>query len=272
MANLNNREKRALFRLDQHENSRVKNVIAIVSGKGGVGKSLVTSLMAVEMANKGYKTAILDADITGPSIPKAFGLSGKLEYTDQGAQPMQTSKGIKVVSTNLLIDTESSAVVWRAPILTGAIRQFWTDIAWGDVDYMFVDLPPGTSDPQLTIFQSIPLMGIIIVTSPQDLVTMIVEKAMDMAQKINIPVLGVVENFSYFQAPDTGVKYEIFGKSKTGDFLQKHNLDLLAEIPINSEIADLVDRGAIEELDTSFMNDGIEKILRFEENEQDEAE
>lgn len=267
MNNLNDREKRALFRLDTNKFSNVKNVIAIVSGKGGVGKSLTTSLLAIEVANRGYKTAILDADITGPSIPKTFGLHGKLTGGEQGIEAMSTQKGIKVVSTNLLIDTETSAVVWRAPILTGAIRQFWQDITWGDIDYMFVDLPPGTSDAQLTIFQSIPLMGIVIVTSPQELVSMIVEKAMDMATRVDIPIIGVIENFSYFTAPDTGKKYEIFGKSKTNQILEKHNLNLLANIPVRPEIAEMVDKGEIENIDTSFMSDAVDKILEFEEDE-----
>ena len=267
MNNLNHREKRAIFRIDTNEFSNVKNVIAIVSGKGGVGKSLTTSLLAIEMTNRGYKTAILDADITGPSIPKAFGLQGKLSGGENGIEAMLTKKGIKVVSTNLLIDTENSAVVWRAPILTGAIRQFWQDISWGEIDYMFVDLPPGTSDSQLTIFQSIPLMGVVIVTSPQELVSMIVEKAMDMAIKVDIPVIGVIENFSYFQAPDTGKIYEIFGKSKTNKILDKYNLKLLGNIPIRSEIAEMVDLGKIEKIDTSFMSGAVDEILEFEKNE-----
>lgn len=267
MKNLEDREKRATFRLETNQYSNVKNVIAVVSGKGGVGKSLVTSLLAMEMANRGYKTAILDADITGPSIPKSFGLHGKLSSGKHGIEAMSTNKGIKITSTNLLIDTETSAVVWRAPMLTGAIRQFWQDITWGEIDYMFVDLPPGTSDAQLTIFQSIPLMGIVIVTSPQELVSMIVEKAMDMATRVGIPVIGVIENFSYFLAPDTGKKYEIFGKSKTHKILDKYNLNLLANIPIKPEIAEKIDEGKIEEIDTSFMKDAVNKILEFEENE-----
>lgn len=266
MTNLNNREKRAIFRLNQNQYSNVKNVIAIVSGKGGVGKSLVTSLLACEMSKKGYKTAILDADITGPSIPKAFGLKGKLDFTEKGTVPMISEKGTKVVSTNLLLDNEESSVVWRAPILTAAIRQFWEDIAWGDVDYMFVDLPPGTSDPQLTIFQSIPLMGIIVVTSPQEVVSIIVEKAMDMAKKLQLPVIGVVENFSYFIAPDTKKKYEIFGESKTKKVLLQNNVELIAEIPINSDIAKNVDDGKIEYLSENYMDLAIEKILQFEKD------
>lgn len=268
MNDLNNRQKRTLFRLETNEFSNVKNVIAVVSGKGGVGKSLTTSLLALEMANRGYKCAILDADITGPSIPKAFGITGRIVSSERGPEAMTSKKGIKVVSTNLLIDTETSAVVWRAPILTGAIRQFWQDITWGEIDYMFVDLPPGTSDAQLTIFQSIPLMGIVVVTSPQELVSMIVEKAMDMATKVNIPVIGVIENFSYFEAPDTGKRYDIFGSSKTNKILDKYNLKLMAQIPIRPEIAELVDEGKIEELDTSFMSDAIDDILEFEKNEK----
>lgn len=262
-----NREKRALFKLDQNEFSNVKNVIAVVSGKGGVGKSMVTSLLASEMAKKGFKIAILDADITGPSIPKAFGLSQRLQITDRGTEPSVSRTGVKVVSTNLLIDQETSAVVWRAPIITGAIRQFWQDISWGDVDYMFVDLPPGTSDSQLTIFQSIPLMGIIVVTSPQQLVSMIVEKAMDMANKIQIPVLGVIENFSYFKAEDTGNIYKIFGDSNISQIIKKHHIDLLANIPIIPNIAKKIDEGKVEDLDLNLFEKVIEKILKFEKYE-----
>lgn len=267
MTNLNNREKRAIFRLEQNPNSNVKNVIAVVSGKGGVGKSLVTSLLASEMNKDGKTTAILDADITGPSIPKAFGLKDKLKFTDLGTVPALTKNGIKVVSTNLLLDNEGSSVVWRSPILTAAIRQFWQDIAWGDVDYMFVDLPPGTSDPQLTIFQSIPLMGMVVVTSPQEVVSLIVEKAMNMAKKLNIPVIGIVENFSYFIAPDTGVRYDIFGESKTEKLLKDNDVELIGEIPINPEIAKFVDEGRLEDLETSYMRKTIERIYEFEENE-----
>lgn len=266
---LNDREKRAIFRLAQHKNSNVKNAIAIVSGKGGVGKSLVTSLIASEMNKLGYKIAILDADITGPSIPKAFGLKEKIQMREGvGMVPAETKNGIKIVSTNLLIDKRTSAVVWRSPILTAAIRQFWQDIAWGDVDYMFIDLPPGTSDPQLTIFQSIPLMGIIVVTSPQELVSEIVEKALDMAQKLTIPVIGLVENFSYFIAPDTGNKYEIFGKSSVKKILENKDIKLLAQIPIDPKISELVDKGNIEDLKEQYMNNLINNILEIEKNEK----
>lgn len=265
---LSNREKRAIFRLHQNQSSNVQNVIAIVSGKGGVGKSLVTSLLSSQMNKRGFKTAILDADITGPSIPKSFGLKGRLQVSDKETLPAVSNGGVKIVSTNLLIDNETSAVVWRSPILTAAIRQFWQDIAWGDVDYMFVDLPPGTSDPQLTIFQSIPLMGIIVVTSPQELVNTIVEKAMDMATRLEIPVIGVIENYSYFHAPDTDKIYHIFGESKAKEHLSSKGIELLAQIPIKSEFANLIDQGKVEEIDSSFLDSTIDKILEYKENEQ----
>ena len=268
MTDFNAKRKQALFNLETNENSQVKNVIAVVSGKGGVGKSMVTSTLAVAMAKKGYKVAILDADITGPSIARAFNLKGRLEVADKGLNPMVTKEGIKIVSANLIIDDEKSAVVWRAPMLTGAIRQFWTDVNWGEIDYMFVDLPPGTSDAQLTIFQSITLMGIIMVSSPQDLVNMIVEKALGMANKLDIPILGLVENFSYFKAPDTGKKYEIFGKSKVGELSEKYGLDILAQIPINPKFADLIDQGKVESIDTSFLDEAVEKIEGFEKYEK----
>lgn len=267
MTDFNTKRKQALFNLETNVNSKVKNVIAVVSGKGGVGKSLVTSSLAVAMAKKGYKIAILDADITGPSIARAFNLRGRLEVADKGLNPMLSKEKIKIVSANLIIDDEKSAVVWRAPMLTGAIRQFWTDVNWGQIDYMFVDLPPGTSDAQLTIFQSISLMGIIMVSSPQDLVNMIVEKALGMANKLDIPVLGLIENFSYFKAPDTGKKYEIFGKSKVEDLSRKYGIDILAKIPINPVFADLVDQGKVESIDTSFLDEAIEKIEGFEKDE-----
>lgn len=266
MINLTDREKRALFRLEQNTFSKVKNVIAVVSGKGGVGKSLVTSLLAAEMSKKGYKTAILDADITGPSVPKAFGLTEKLNFGDNGTEPALSKNGVKIVSTNLILDSSSSATVWRSPILTAAIRQFWQDIAWGDVDYMFVDLPPGTSDPQLTVFQSIPLMGIIMVTSPQDLVNMIVEKAMDMTDKLGIPVLGFIENYSYFTAPDTNKEYKIFGESKLDKIVAEKGLEILARLPIKEEFAKAVDNGQIEDLEDSYFDRAIERIIEFEKN------
>lgn len=259
------REKRAIFYEATNPQNKIKNVIGVVSGKGGVGKSLVTSLLASAMNKKGYKTAILDADITGPSIPKAFGVKGPLMAYTNGTYPAQSSCGVKIVSTNLILDDETSPVVWRGPVLSGAIKQFWADIIWEEVDYMFVDLPPGTSDAILTVFQTIPLMGIVVVTSPQDLVSMIVDKAFALAERMEIPVLGLVENFSYFQAPDTGVKYEIFGKSKAEEIAEKRNTDLLCRIPIKPEITELVDKGRIEDIDMAFMDEAVKKLENYKE-------
>ncbi|MGF0039977.1 P-loop NTPase [Peptoniphilaceae bacterium SGI.131] len=259
------REKRAIFYEGTNPQNKIKNVIGVVSGKGGVGKSLVTSLLASAMNKKGYKTAILDADITGPSIPKAFGVKGPLMAYSNGTYPAESAYGVKIVSTNLILDDETSPVVWRGPVLSGAIKQFWADIIWEDVDYMFVDLPPGTSDAILTVFQTIPLMGIVVVTSPQDLVSMIVDKAFALAEKMEIPVLGLIENFSYFQAPDTGVRYEIFGKSKAEEIAKKRSTDLLCRIPINPQITELVDRGRIEDLDLAFMDEAVSKLENYKE-------
>lgn len=259
---------RPLFELPQNKNSNVKNAIAIVSGKGGVGKSFVTAILTSHFAKANYKTAILDADITGPSIPKAFGLNERLKNTEYGTIPAISKSGIKIVSLNLLIDNEKSAVVWRAPMLTGAIRQFWQDISWGEVDYMFIDLPPGTSDAQLTVFQSINLMGIIIITSPQDLVNMIVEKALDMAKKLNIPIIGVIENFSYFKAEDTGNIYHIFGESNTEKILKKYDLELLGKIPINPIFAKYVDEGKIEDINFPCLDKSLKKIIGWNKDEK----
>ncbi len=262
---MDKRQERAIFYEPTNSMSKVKNVIGVVSGKGGVGKSLVTSLLASALNKKGYKTAILDADITGPSIPKAFGVTERLKSYNEGTYPSKSKNGVKMASINLVIDDDTSPVVWRGPVLSGAIKQFWKDIIWEDVDYMFVDLPPGTSDATLTVFQTLPLAGIVLVTSPQDLVSMIVEKAKKMADKMSIPIIGVVENYSYFQAPDTQKIYEIFGKSKIEELAKEKNLDLLARIPIRPDIAELVDAGKIEDLDVSFMDHAIEKIINFEE-------
>lgn len=259
------REKRALFYEPTNSMSNIKNVIGVVSGKGGVGKSLVTSLLASEMAKKGYKTAVLDADITGPSIPKAFGVHEPLPSYKEGTYPSMSKGGVKLASMNLILEDDSMPVVWRGPVLSGVIKQFWKDIIWEDVDYMFVDLPPGTSDAILTVFQTIPLKGIVLVTSPQDLVSMIVDKAQNMAKKMDIPVIGVVENFSYFVAPDTNKVYEIFGKSKIEKLAPEKGLELLAQIPIKPEIAEKVDAGKIEEVNGDFMNKAIEAIENFEE-------
>ena len=229
--------------------SSIKRVIGVVSGKGGVGKSLVTSLLAVAMARKGYSTAILDADVTGPSIPKAFGLHGLCDGNDRGILPFTSKEGIKVMSVNLLLQDETAPVVWRGPVISGTVKQFWTDVVWGEVDFMFVDMPPGTGDVPLTVFQSIPLSGIIVVTSPQDLVSLIVSKAVNMANMMNIPILGVVENYSYFECPDCGKRHYIYGEGKTEEVADSFGLPVIAKLPIDPEIAKLCDMGIIEAWD-----------------------
>ncbi len=234
--------------------SHVKHVIGVVSGKGGVGKSLVTSLMAITMARKGFKTAILDADITGPSIPKVFGVNKeKAGATDMGILPVESKGGVKIMSVNLLLEDESDPVLWRGPILGNIVKQFYSDTVWGDVDYMFVDMPPGTGDVPLTVYQSLNVDGIIIVTSPQDLVSMIVEKAVKMADLMQIPIYGIIENYSYFHCPDNGIDYKIFGDSHVEDVLKKHDLMLLGRLPIDPKIAELCDKGALETIDKTML-------------------
>ena len=229
-----------------HELSNIKKIIGIVSGKGGVGKSMVTSLAAVAMQRRGYQTAILDADITGPSIPKAFGLKGKAQSDGTALFPVCSKMGTQVMSVNLLLEDENSPVVWRGPVIAGAVKQFWTDVVWNDVDYMFVDMPPGTGDVPLTVFQSLPIDGIIVVTSPQDLVSMIVTKAVKMAEMMNIPILGIVENYSYLRCPDCGKEINVFGESHVEEVAEKHGLQVLAKLPIDPELASLCDKGMIE--------------------------
>ncbi len=233
----------------QNELSNVKKVIGIVSGKGGVGKSLVTSLLAVGKSKEGKKTAILDADITGPSIPRAFGISGGVEGDANGIYPRKSVGGVKIVSSNLLLDDETDPVIWRGPIIAGMVKQFWTDVIWDDVDFMFVDMPPGTGDVPLTVFQSIKLDGIIIVTSPQDLVSMIVEKAVKMANKMNIHIYGVVENMSYVVCPDCGKHIDIFGSGKVDKVARDFNLPVLGKLPMDKNIAMCVDHGDVESID-----------------------
>ncbi len=243
-----------------HELSNVKKVIGIVSGKGGVGKSSVTSMLATLTRRMGFNTAILDADITGPSIPKAFGIKGHAEGSEAGLIPMLSKTGIEVMSTNLLLENETDPVVWRGPVIAGMVKQFWTDVIWNEVDFMFIDMPPGTGDVPLTVYQSIPVDGIIIVTSPQELVGMIVEKAVNMANKMNIKVLGIVENLSYFVCPDNGKKYNIFGKSKVEEVAQKHKIKNLAKLPIKPEIAELCDSGNIELFEGDELNGMVSMI------------
>ena len=234
--------------------SKVKRVIGIVSGKGGVGKSLVTSMMAVTMKRRGYSTAILDADITGPSIPKAFGLKGGcIEGSELGMFPAMTKTGIEVMSLNLLVEEETKPVVWRGPVIAGTVKQFWNEVVWNDVDFMFVDMPPGTGDVPLTVFQSLPLDGIIIVTSPQELVSMIVEKAVNMASLMDIPVLGLVENYSYIVCPDCGKVIRPYGESKIDALATNYGTEVLAKLPIDSDLALQCDKGLIELFEGEYM-------------------
>lgn len=235
--------------------SSVKKVIGVVSGKGGVGKSLVTSAMAVMMNRRGYKTAVLDADITGPSIPKAFGLTEKCMGSEFGILPVTTKTGIDVVSINLLLENETDPVVWRGPVIAGTVKQFWTEVVWNDVDYMFIDMPPGTGDVPLTVFQSLPIDGIIVVASVQDLVGMIVEKAAKMANLMNVPILGLVENMSYFKCPDCGKEHKIFGDSHIEDIAAKYGTEVLAKLPIDPSLAKCTDTGTME----LFVGDYFEK-------------
>lgn len=231
-----------------HAKSSVKKVIAVVSGKGGVGKSLVTALMACEMNRRGAHVGVLDADVTGPSAPRAFGITQKATTDGNVILPVASAEGIDVMSVNLLLENDADPVVWRGPIIASAVKQFWSDVLWEDIDYMFIDMPPGTGDVPLTVFQSIPVNGIIVVTSPQDLVSMIVEKAMRMAEMMNIPVLGLVENMSYVECPDCGKKFSIFGESKLEEIAQQHKTRVLGRLPIKREIAAAVDAGVIESI------------------------
>ena len=240
--------------------SNVKKVIAVVSGKGGVGKSTVTSMLAVSMARKGYKVGVLDADITGPSVPKAFGVSECQGATEDGLYPGMSRGGIQVMSINLLLDDPSAPVLWRGPVIAGAVKQFWTDVIWEDVDYLFVDMPPGTGDVPLTVFQSLPVDGVVIVTSPQDLVSMIVPKAVKMANMMHIPVLGFVENYAYLTCPDCGKKISVFGESKLDQVAKEFDLPILARLPIDPAVAQACDHGLMETVDTSVLKDAVAAV------------
>ena len=243
--------------------SNVKKVIAVVSGKGGVGKSTVTSMLAVAMARKGKRVGVLDADITGPSAPTAFGVTECQGASEEGLYPAISRGGIQIMSINLLLDNPADPVVWRGPVIAGAVKQFWTDVIWEDVDYMFVDMPPGTGDVPLTVFQSLPVDGIVIVTSPQDLVSMIVSKAVKMANMMNIPVLGFVENYSYLLCPDCGKKISVFGQSHLDDVAAKFNLPVLARLPIDPKVAESYDNGLMETVDTTAVNAVIEAVEKM---------
>ena len=240
--------------------SHIGKVIAVVSGKVGVGKTLVTSMMAVNMRRRGHQVGIMDADVTGPSIPKAFGVYEKAEGSEDGIFPIPTTTGIRTISVNNLLENDSDPVLWRGPIIAGLVKQFWTDVLWGDIDYLFVDMPPGTGDVPLTVFQSIPVDGIIIVTSPQDLVSMVVSKAIKMAEMMNVPVLGIVENYSYFKCPDCGTEHEIFGPSKADEVAKAFDLDVLAKLPIDPKLAALCDRGMIEAFEGDWLDEAAAKL------------
>ena len=248
------------FRAAANANSRVSKVIAVMSGKGGVGKSLVTGMLAVGAAQRGLKTAVLDADITGPSIPTAFGIAEHAVADEGGILPCRSETGIGVMSLNLLVENREDPVVWRGPVIAGAVKQFWSDVQWGDVDVMFVDMPPGTGDVPLTVFQSLPVAGAVIVTSPQELVSMIVEKAVRMADMMKIPVLGIVENMSYFRCPGCGAVHRIFGDGKTAEIAKAHGIGALASIPIDPALAEAVDAGRIEHADVSSIDPVLDAV------------
>ncbi len=252
------------FRAQANAHSNVKKVIGVISGKGGVGKSLVTSLLAVSARRRGFETAILDADITGPSIPKAFHVHEQLMGTDEGVIPAQTKTGIRLVSLNLLLENETDPVVWRGPVIAGTVKQFWTDVMWGDVDYMFVDMPPGTGDVPLTVFQSLPVNGVVLVTSPQELVGMIVKKAARMAEMMNVPVLGLVENMSGFQCDQCGKVHDIFGASHAEAAARELGIPVYARLPINPKLAAACDKGMIELFDGNWLDGVVDSICGAE--------
>ena len=249
------------FSAKANAHSNVKKVIGVVSGKGGVGKSMVTSLLSVIMRRRGLNTAVLDADITGPSIPKAFGVKEQLMADDEGIFPAVSATGVRLVSLNLLLPNETDPVVWRGPVIAGTVKQFWTDVQWGDVDFMFVDMPPGTGDVPLTVFQSLPVDGILIVTSPQELVGMIVEKAVHMAQMMNVPVLGIIENMSYFQCDQCGKRHYIFGESHLDEIAERNGLSLTARMPLDPALAAACDSGKVEMAEARYL-EGIADALQ----------
>lgn len=260
-ANCASREKANPLLSPMNEKSNIKHVIGVVSGKGGVGKSMVTSLLASAIRKSGKSVAILDADITGPSIPKAFGLTKKADALDENMiLPVVSKDGIKIMSLNLINADDTDPVIWRGPILASVVKQFWSEVAWGDVDYMLVDMPPGTGDVPLTVFQSLPIEGIVVVTSPQKLVGMIVEKAVKMANMMNVPILGLVENFSYLECPDCGKKINVFGESTVEDLAKENDISVFAKIPIDPKVADSADSGKIADIKGDWLKEIVEKI------------
>ncbi len=248
------------FRESPHDLSQIKKVIAIVSGKGGVGKSLVTAMLAVLTARDGYNTAILDADITGPSIPKAFGLTQKASADETGLFPVKSRTDIKIMSVNLLLAHDTDPVIWRGPIIANTVKQFWTDVIWGDIDFMFIDMPPGTGDVALTVFQSLAVDGIIVVTSPQELVSMIVSKAVKMAKMMDIPILGLVENMGYVKCPGCGEEIAFFGDSKIEETAKKHGIPILAKLPVDPKLAGACDKGMIELFDGKWLDEAAASL------------
>lgn len=258
------RAKKRSTNEDPNELTNVKKIIGVVSGKGGVGKSLVTSLLAVCTNKQGYKTAVLDADITGPSIPRAFGLAGKPRVKgEKSMYPITSKNGIDVMSINFLLENDTDPVVWRGPMIGAAVKQFWTDVIWENEEFMFIDMPPGTGDVALTVFQAIPIDGIIVVTSPQDLVSMIVEKAVKMANMMNIPVLGLVENMSYAVCPKCGEEFHVFGESHIEEIAAKHSVDAIAKIPFDKSLAEMCDNGKIEDFNEDILHQIIKKLLNL---------
>lgn len=247
----------ASFQVEPNPYTEVKHVIGVVSGKGGVGKSLVTASLANMMAAKGYRVGILDADITGPSIPKMYGIHGPAQADDEGIYPILADNDIKIMSINLLMPDEEAPVIWRGPVISGMVKQFWTDVIWGELDYLFVDMPPGTGDVPLTVFQSLPVEGIVIVTSPQDLVQLIVKKAYHMAKSMNIPILGVVENYSYLKCPDCGREISVFGQSRIEEVAKQLDLKILGKMPINPKLAELSDAGKFADAQNEYLQDAF---------------
>jgi len=258
-ANCSSREQESLLAAP-NPLSNVKKVIAVLSGKGGVGKSLVTSLMAVLMQREGHHAAILDADLTGPSIPRIFGIKDKATGDENGVYPVPSKLGIDVMSINVLLENDTDPVIWRGPVIAGTVKQFWTDVVWKDVDYMFVDMPPGTGDVPLTVLQSLPVDGVIVVTSPQELVSMIVEKAVKMANMLNVPVLGIVENLSYFECPDCGGRHSLLGESHIEEVAERFGVDLVAKIPMNPKLAAACDTGMLELFEGDWLDELAKKV------------
>lgn len=266
-ANCKDRQTEQTVKSQLNKLSRVKRVVAVVSGKGGVGKSLVTSLLATSMQRKGFRAAILDADVTGPSIPQIFGLHENAFANEKGIFPAETACGTQIMSVNLLLENAADPVVWRGPVIAGAVEQFWTDVIWNDVDFMFVDMPPGTGDVPLTVFQSLPVCGIVVVTSPQELVEMIVGKAVKMAKMLDIPILGIVENMSYFVCPDCGKQHKIFGNSHVDSFAKRNGIDVVCKLPIDARFAQLCDSGAIEDFEGDWLESLADKLAKLPEND-----